>query len=249
MRVHVPGCDPLTILTGVLFLVFLVISRAGGVQEFPWPFVHLGLSWTGLSQGEIWQLGSHALIHGNWLHLWLNLIMLWLVGGRVAHIVGWRKWLGIVSLGVFVGGLLHGVTGAMVVSSGNEEPYLVGVSGACFALLVALITLSPESRMWPVPVSGKNLGFGIVTAELLLWLMQPELGLPGFSQMGGVMVDLGGGGLFGISHACHFGGAVTGWWCARQLLAPPPTLEDLKRDRAERESQLGICDHDVNDSR
>jgi hypothetical protein len=33
------------------------------------------------------------------------------------------------------------------------------------------------------------------------------------------------------------------------LLASPPMLEDLKRHRAERERQLGICDHDVNDSR
>ena len=249
MRVHVPGCDPLTVLSGVLFLVFLVISQAGGVEAFPWPYIHLGLSWGGLSQGELWQLGSHALVHGNWLHLWLNLIMLWLVGGRVAHIVGWQKWVQIVVLGVFVGGLLHAVTGAVLVFSGNEEPYLVGVSGACFALLVALTTLLPESRMWPVPVSGKNLGIGMMAAELLLWLMQPELGLPGLSQMGGVMDALGGGGLFEISHACHLGGAVAGWWCARQLLVTPPTLAELKKQRADRERQLSHGAHDVNDSR
>lgn len=248
MRIHVPGCDPLTLLAGAVVVIFVVISRVGGVHEFPWPYVHLGLSWSGLLDGGLWQLWTYGLIHGNWLHLWLNLIMLWLVGGRVAHIVGWKKWLQIVGLGVLFGGLLHGLTSGVLVFLGNEEQYLVGISGACFALLVALTTLSPESRMWPIPVNGKNLGLGIITAELLLWLMQPELALPGLAQMGGLVVGFGGGDLFGISHACHFGGAVIGWLCARQLLASPPTLDDLKKHRTQRERRLGIYEHDANDA-
>lgn len=235
MHVHVPGVDPLTVLVGVMVVVFAIIARAGGVAEFPWPFENLGVSWDGVSNGRVWQLFTYGLLHGNWLHLWMNVLMLWLVGGRVAHILGWRKWTEIVLLGVLAGGLLHGLTGAVLVASGHEESYLVGVSGACFGLLVALTTLSPESRMWPIPVSGKNLGLGLIVAELCLWLMQPELGLPGFSQMGGVMVGVGGAGLFKISHACHFGGAVSGWWCARALLVSPPSLEDLQKERATRE--------------
>jgi len=232
-----PGVDPLTVLTVGMILIFAVISRAGGVAEFPWPFRHFGASWDGLSHGKLWQLVTYGMLHGNWFHLWVNVLMLWLIGGRVAHILGWRKWVEIVVLGVVAGGLLHGLTGAVLVASGNQESYLVGISGACFALLVALTTLSPESRMWPVPVSGKNLGLGVIVAELLLWMMSPELGVPGFSQLGGAMVAVSGAGLFKISHACHFGAAVVGWWSARSLLMSPPSLEDLQKARLKRESQ------------
>jgi len=235
IRVHTPGLDPLTVLTVVMIVIFAAISRAGGVAAYPWPFQYFGVSWDGLSHGRFWQLLTYGLLHGNWFHLWVNVLMLWLVGGRVAHILGWRKWGKIVVLGVIAGGVLHGLTGAILVASGSVDTYLVGISGACFALLLALTTLSPESRMWPVRVSGKNLGLGVIVSELLLWLMSPELGVPGFSQMGGLMVEMGGAGLFQISHACHFGAAVVGWWYARKLLQSPPSLKKLQKDRVARE--------------
>ncbi|BDS06173.1 hypothetical protein NT6N_12130 [Oceaniferula spumae] len=240
LRVRLPGADIATALVVVLIATHWIVERAGGPAFVPNLFIHLGLTWEGVRSWGVWQIITYALLHGGWFHLIVNVLMLWLVGGRVIHILGYRGWLKVVVSGVVLGGLLHLLTSAVLVSNGFQEFRLVGISGACYALLITLTTLSPDSRMWPIPITGKNLGLGLIFSELFLWLMRPELGIPWFSAMGLRLVDMGGGSLFYISHACHFGGAIAGWWLARKLLAPTPSLADLRQMRAEREKGIGM---------
>jgi len=237
MQVRLPGWDVMTGLVVVMVVIQFVLGRAGGVEAIPSFYRVFGLSWQGFSEGRIWQVVSHALIHANWFHLMLNLMMLWLVGGRVVHILGFKKWIQIVLAGVLGGGFFHLFSGVLMMRTGYPETHLVGVSGACVALLLVLTTLSPDSRMWPIPISGKNFGLGLIVTELILWLMHPGLGLPMFSKMGQQLVLGGIGGIFQISHACHLGGALAGWWMARRVLAPPPSLEELQRLRKDREGE------------
>ena len=63
--------------------------------------------------------------------------MLWFVGERVFLILGRKKVFEIVVAGVMVGGVLHLFTSMVAAVRGYSESYLVGVSGACFALLLA----------------------------------------------------------------------------------------------------------------
>ena len=147
----------------------------------------------------------------------------------------------VIIAGVLGGGLLHLFTGVLMLRTDYPESHLVGISGACVALLLVLTTLSPDSKMWPVPVSGKTFGLGLIFAELILWLMHPGLGLPVFSKMGEQLVVRGGAGLFQISHACHLGGALAGWWMARRILAPTLSLEKLQQIRKDREADLPSC--------
>lgn len=240
MQVKSPGMDLATILLVLLIGIHWAVERAGGPAFVPDVFVHLGLTWSGFQKWEIWQIVSYAFLHGSWFHLLVNVLMLWLIGGRVIHILGNRGWAKVILAGVVAGGVLHLVTSMIMTSHGFQETRLVGISGACYALLITLTTLSPESKMWPVPVSGKTLGLGIIIAELLLWLMDPALGIPGLSMMGESMSNMGGAALFRISHGCHFGGAIAGWWIASRLLAPTPSLEQLQRMRADRERDMGM---------
>ena len=208
-----------TALMLVLLLLQLVLMFAGGLPKVFWYYENFGLSWDGISHGKVWQLLSYALLHGDWFHLLINLLILWFAGGRVVQMLGQRKSLEIIVAGVLVGGLLHLLSSLLPVT-GYGESYLVGISGACFALLLALTTLSPHTRMGFIPVSGKNLGLGIVIGEALLWLMHPSLSLPVLSSLGEQVVAWGGAALFEISHACHLGGALAGWCLARRVLAP-----------------------------
>ncbi|MGB0774635.1 MAG: rhomboid family intramembrane serine protease [Akkermansiaceae bacterium] len=201
-------------------------------------FVNFGLSLDAVNSAKVWQLLTHALLHGNWMHLAMNLLMLWLVGARVLHILGTRKWLYIALLSAVGGGVLHLLTEFIVASGHGEARHLVGASGVCIAMLITLTTLSPESRMWPIPVSGKNLGLGILITELIFWLIDPRMGLPVASAIGNQVVLLGGEKLFQYSHACHLGGGLVGWWMARRLLAPSVSLQQLQQMRAEREGTI-----------
>jgi membrane associated rhomboid family serine protease len=99
-----------------------------------------------------------------------------------------------------------------------------------------MTTLSPQSRMLPLPVSGRSLGIGVILAELILALADPALGVPGFRQVGDWLVRNGMGHWFQMGHACHFGGGVAGWLFGRWLLRPRITLERLRRDRERRET-------------
>ena len=208
-----------TALMLVLLLLQLVLMFAGGLPKVFWYYENFGLSWDAISHGKVWQLLSYALLHGDWFHLLINLFILWFAGGRVVQMLGQRKSLEIIVAGVLVGGLLHLLSSLLRVT-GYGDSYLVGISGACFALLLALTTLSPHTRMGFIPVSGKNLGLGIVIGETLLWLMHPSLSLPVLSSLGEQVVAWGGAALFEISHACHLGGALAGWCLARRVLAP-----------------------------
>lgn len=189
-------------------------------------FEVLGLSRAGIGAGRLWQLLSYGLLHGSWWHLGLNTMFLLWMGGRIERITGAGGVLRVLSAGILAGGAAHLVLG---------EGILIGASGGCVALLLLLATLSPQSRMMPLPVSARNLGRGVLTAELTLALINPALNLPGAAALGRTLVGLGYGSWFHISHACHFGGGLAGWLIGCWILRPRVSLAQLQRARTRRE--------------
>lgn len=211
-----------------------LVTAAGGQNRQPalfW-FETLGLSREGVFSGKIWQVFSYGLLHGGWWHAGLNALFILLIGSRIEHMAGRAAMVKTTLCGVLGGAIGH----LLLAPDGAGAPLLVGLSGGCVGLLLLLTTLSPQSRMMPLPVSGKSLGLGILLAELILALIDPGLGLPGFSNLGKRLVDHGMGAWFAIGHACHFGGGMAGWILGRWLLRPRITLERLRRDRERREA-------------
>lgn len=212
----------------VVLLVHLAVTVAGSGRSLNGVYGFWGLSREGVLAGGIWQLASHGLLHGSWFHLGLNGLFVLLIGSRIEHMMG---------SGVFgrtlVAGVLGGGAAHLVLGSG----LLVGLSGGCMALLLMLTTLSPQSRMMPVPVSARSLGLGVMIAEMILTLINPGLDLPGFSEIGRLLVRLGCASWFDLGHACHVGGGVAGWLSARWVLRPRVSLEALRRARARREAR------------
>ena len=182
IKFPLPGADFMTAFTVLAILVQFwlgsMVDESGFVTaELEHNYLVLGLSWIGISQWHLWQIVTYALAHGGWFHLVANLLMLWVVGGRVIDILGQKKFVLIVMVGVFVGGLLHLVIDYVVMGRGYPGTQLVGISGGCLALLLTLTTLSPASRVWPFRVSRKNLPAGARAAALAyrrLWEARPR---------------------------------------------------------------------------
>ncbi len=210
-----------------LVALYGLVALAGGVDRLEAWYLALGLRRADVLAGRFWQVATHALIHGNGWHVGLNAAMLWLLGSRVERMLGRTGTAKALALGVLGGAFGHL---ALVPGEGASMP-LVGASGACMALLLVVTTLSPDSRMFPLPVSGRNLGLGVLLAEGGFALINPDLGIPGLSALGSHLSGMGWGTWFRIGHACHFGGGLAGWLYARTWLRNPVSLADLREQR------------------
>lgn len=238
---HRPRFDALTLVCLGLLLSHLVLSVLGGHAAHPALYQELGLSRPGLLAGKAWQMVTHAFLHGNWSHFAFNALMIYLLGGKVCHILGSRGFLKVFWAGVLLGALFHvALHPVKPLGVAGELPFapLVGASGGAMALLLVLTGLSPESRMWPLPVSGKNLAWGVLLSSALLYLCTPGLGIPGLARVGQWAMEQGFHGLFRMAHACHFGGGLAGFLLARWILRTPITLADLQRKRAKKEGEM-----------
>ena len=233
-------------LTLVVFLMVgfqIWAGFSGGVEAMvlQWP---LSCHREGVLGGEIWTLLSYALVHAGWFHLGLNTWGLWLFGGRMFRYVGGLESLKTFALGVFAGGLCHLMVDWYLAGKGQPEIWLVGMSGGVLALWICLTILSPEARLWPTPIRGKALRYGIFIS--LIWLLWYQLKLPPFGGIadaelaGQATANQASGGAENnpiVSHACHFGGALAGLWMGRRFLGKTLTKADLERARAKREAR------------
>jgi membrane associated rhomboid family serine protease len=153
-----------------------------------------------IQHGELYRLVSVTLVHAGFLHLFLNLYALWIVGPIVEAI--WGKRLFVL---FYVLAAIGGSTGSFLFSNAAS----VGASGAIFGLVGVILAgtrahhpnLDRRARA-VVPQLGMfviiNLVFGFV------------------SQAGGLNID----------NAAHIGGLITGLWLG--FVVPPGKVPTLR---------------------
>ena len=182
-------------------LIVLALTAAVSFVAFSTPAVleALLLDPFRVQQGQLYRLVSVTLVHGGFLHLFLNMYALWIVGPIVESI--WGKRLFVL---FYVLTAIGGSTGSFLFSNAPS----VGASGAIFGLVGVILAgtmahhpvLDRRARA-VVPQLGMfviiNLIFGFV------------------SQAGGLNID----------NAAHIGGLIAGLWLG--FVVPPgkaPTL-------------------------
>jgi len=224
---------PLAVIL-VLGLVHLMLKLQETPENINTAYQLFGLQWETFKTGRIWQIWTYGFLHGGLLHLGVNALGILMMGSRIEQIIGSGGFSRLCLFGILGGGVTH----LLVAPGGLDAPILVGFSAAVMALLLLMTTLSPDSRMWPLPVSGRTLGIGILSAEGTLALIDPALNLPVISQAGIWISQHGGAQWFEIAHACHFGGGITGWLYGRWILRQRVSRESLRRARERKESGL-----------
>ena len=238
VRLLRPGFN-LPTLGAVLFLwVQIWVELSGGVVLEGGdlhPVYHaFATSWHFLTEGKIWGLFSHQFLHGSWGHVGLNSLVFYYAAARLGHLLRPIKVILLFGVCGMIAATVH--TAAQAVFPGLPAGPLVGASGGIMGLFLAQTVLYPDSRMLLLPVSGRNMGKGVLTASLLLFLITPGLGLPGFAAVGRTAVSFLGESLFQIAHLYHFVGGVMGMLLVERLLPRLVSLEDLKRERVRNET-------------
>ena len=196
----------------------------------------LGISYHQFLGGHFWQPATYALIHANWAHLLINAATILLFGSKLEHIVTKTTFWMLSLLAALAGGLLFL---PLTFHGSVPPPTLVGSSALSFAFLVLLTTVSPESKFLPLFLSGRSIGIAIILANLILALLNPDLPTGPLAGYGKQLASHGLGDLFKISHACHLGGSLAGYFYGKWLLRPRVTLKSLQKARAKKEAKSG----------
>ncbi len=115
---------------------------------------------------ESWRFFSHALIHADWLHLLVNMYVLYSFGGLVESV--FRSVFGNIGMLYYVLLYIGGVLFSSLYDFGKhkDDPYYnaVGASGAVSAVVFSSILIYPQGGLtiFPIPFSIPSWIFGIL---------------------------------------------------------------------------------------
>ena len=150
------------ILLGVNLLVFIL------TYTFPNATAYLALNPVLAVQGKMyWQVFTYQFVHGGLSHLISNMIGLFFFGIAVERRLGSKEFI----LLYLLSGTLCGILSlAVYLATGTMEVFLMGASGAVFAILLAYAILYPNSiiYIWAIiPIPAPLLVIGYAALETL----------------------------------------------------------------------------------
>jgi membrane associated rhomboid family serine protease len=194
------GKMPATIaLIGINVIVFLVELAGGGAGSLNGggTVIHdAGLRGPEVAGGDWWRVISGGFLHAGFLHLLLNMYVLYIAGSILEPGIGTPRFLGIYFVSLIAGSL-----GALLV---DPNSLTVGASGAIFGLMAAVIVvargrgveqLATQFGFFVVlnlvltfSISGISVGGhiggligGMVAALLVIFVEKRMSGRPGFT--------------------------------------------------------------------
>lgn len=147
-----------------------------------------------------WQVVSYAFLHGDMLHLFFNMLGLYMFGAEIERLWGQRRYLQFIAASVLSAALAQMLITALAGSIGPT----IGISGGMYGLLLASAMLFPNRTIMPLfpPIPMKQRTFVLVFGGLEL--------------LQGVM------GVSGVAHFAHLGGMLGAWLMIRYWRGQPP---------------------------
>lgn len=170
-----------------------------------------GLHFFKASDFHLYQLITYMFMHGGWMHIIMNMFMLWMFGMVVENVWGSKKFLFYYIICGIGAGLcqelaqygqyiVQDLASYQYVVAGTQripmETYLnmmttVGASGAIYAVLLAFGMLFPDERMFiipiPIPIKAKWIVLGSVAIELFSALSTSGDGIAHMAHLGGML--------------------------------------------------------------
>ena len=143
----------------ILLLINLAVFIVQALVDRPTPLYPYGVisGWFGATVGGFWQIWRYftfQFLHGDFLHIALNMLGLYMLGTPLEQRWGPKRFLRFyLSCGV-VAGLAYVVMGAIV--GMRADTPIVGASGGVYGIVLACAVLFPQFRLifflFPVPI-------------------------------------------------------------------------------------------------
>jgi len=151
---------------------------------------------------QFYRLVSHALVHANWEHLIVNMVVLWSFGGLVEHYfkMNFGGNSSYYFLALFVGSVIFSSVWSLIKQRNNYYYNAVGASGAVSAVLFAAIFFNPWESIYffgilPMP----GIIFGLLYLYYSFYMSRKKMD--------------------NIGHDAHFLGAIIGF-CTPIIFRP-----------------------------
>lgn len=191
-----------------LTILFVIITSLVSILAFQNQEISDKLrfnAWLINKKGEGWRLLSYGLIHADWIHLMVNMFVLYSFGPFVEQFYRWTYGppAPFYYILLYVGGLAFSVIGSFAKHKENPHYNAVGASGAVSAIVFAVIVFEPLAplRLMFIPIDIPAFVFGALYLAYSAWMAKK--------------------GTDNIGHDAHFWGAVFG---LLYTIAIKPTL-------------------------
>ena len=136
-------------------------------------------------EGRIWSFITYMFIHGGITHILFNMFALYIFGTQIERYMGSKEFL----LFYFVTGALAGVFSFIVYwMTGQYNVWLMGASGAVFAVTLAYAVFFPDSiiYIWGIlPLRAPVLVLGYTALELISSITRPNSGVAHLTHLAG----------------------------------------------------------------
>lgn len=141
---------------------------------------------------KAYTLITYQFIHDDFLHIFINLILLFFFGKLLLRMIGLRKFLPLYILGGMFGGLLFVLFSASNIVAISPKP-MIGASASIMALMGASAFLLPDYTLkfflvFDVKLKWLVLGFGLLN---LLSIFSPEGAGTGIVHVAGLLFGIG----------------------------------------------------------
>ena len=205
----IPRLPPVTrvllIATVAMFGLQTLLGEARVAPLMLWPWGAAGEG----AQFMPWQLLSYGFLHGGLLHLFFNMLVLFMFGAPLEHVWGGRRFATYYLACIAGAGVCQLLVATWMMSEGQTAYPTVGASGGVLGLVLAYGLIFPQQKVmiFPIPF--------FIPARIAVVL----IGL--FALFAGVT-----GTMPGIAHFAHLGGMLTGgllirYWRSRGRRRPP----------------------------
>lgn len=180
-------------LTPAVRNLLLICVVVFGLQKWldPTIEIHFALwtpSGTGPSLFRPWQIVTSAFLHGGWIHLAVNCMVLYSFGPPLENLFGTAKFYGYFLVSAICGALLQ-----MLAQSWGLSPadYSLGASAGTSGLMLAFALAYPHHKMvifpLPVPLAAWVCVTLFAAGSLLFALTGMAAGIGHFAHLGGMI--------------------------------------------------------------
>jgi len=190
----------LLIANGMLFFLQTFFrGQAGGLLEQYLALWPLGMEewarqrgFTGVDVSFYpWQVLTYGFLHGNFAHIFFNMLALWMFGREIELRWGSGRFAVYYLTCVVGAGLIQLLVCSLSLSAGGRPYPTIGASGGTFGILLAFGLLFPYRQVMllfpPIPMEARWFVILFGGLELLLGVSGLQTGIAHFAHLGGML--------------------------------------------------------------